>query len=96
MGAEINKIAPPEGVLRKECTMSNETQPGPVEPTVRPLREKEARIMALLMDEAAANLAALMETPQADALGVRYFLPDELKGCAHMLREAYGLPEASA
>jgi hypothetical protein len=61
-------------------------------PTPRkPLRESDARMMASLMDEAAANLAALMETPQADALGVRHFLPDELNGCAIMLRKAYGI-----
>lgn len=61
---------------------------------VRPFAENDARMMAQLMDEAATNLAALMETPQADALGVRHFLPDELNGCAIMLREAYGLPAA--
>ena len=60
----------------------------------KPLTEKNAHMMALLLDEAAANLAALMETPQAKALGVRHFLPDELNGCAIMLREAYGVPAA--
>lgn len=78
--------------------MSNTTkQPalvGRVDRHVRPFAEKDAHMMALLLDEAAANLAALMETPQAKALGVRHFLPDELNGCAIMLREAYGLPEA--
>ena len=77
--------------------MNAEKQPavaGPIEPTVRPLRESDARMMALLMDEAATNLAALMETQRADELGVRHFLPDELNGCAIMLREAYGLPVA--
>ena len=67
---------------------------GQVDRHVRPLRENDVHMMASLMDEAAANLAALMETPQADALGVRHFLPDELKGCAIMLREEYGLPAA--
>lgn len=59
-----------------------------------PLTEKNAHMMALLLDEAAANLAALMKTPQAKTLGVRHYLPDELNGCAIMLREAYGLPAA--
>ena len=67
---------------------------GQVERGVRPLAENDARMMALLMDEAATNLAALMETQRADELGVRHFLPDELNGCAIMLREAYGLPAA--
>lgn len=67
---------------------------GQVERRVRPLAENDARMMALLMDEAATNLAALMETQRADELGVRYFLPDELSGCAIMLREAYGIPAA--
>ena len=77
--------------------MNEQTQPalaGQVDRHVRPLAENDARMMALLMDEAAANLAALAETPQSDALGVRHFLPDELNGCAIMLREAYGLPAA--
>ena len=65
-----------------------------LERSVRPLAENDARMMALLMDEAATNLAALMETQRADELGVRHFLPDELNGCAIMLREAYGLPAA--
>lgn len=67
---------------------------GQVDCRVGPLAGNEARMMALLMDEAATNLAALMETPRADELGVRHFLPDELNGCAIMLREAYGLPAA--
>jgi len=74
---------------------ANDAEASPVDLTVRPLREKHARMMALLLDEAAANLAALMDTPQADALGVRHFLPDELSGCAIMLRDAYGLPAAA-
>ena len=67
---------------------------GQVERSVGPLSENDARMMALLIDEAATNLAALMETQRADELGVRQFLPDELNGCAIMLREAYGLPAA--
>lgn len=52
------------------------------------LRAVDAAMMAALMDEAATNLAALMDTPRADELQVRHFLPDELNGCAIMLREA--------
>ena len=59
--------------------------------TREPLREDHARMMALLMDEATTNLAALMEASISDELGVRHFLPDELNGCAIMLRDAYGI-----
>lgn len=73
-------------VLLSGAPMLYDKQPLYTAPTPRmPLRESDARMMASLMDEAAANLAALMETPQADALGVRHFLPDELNGCAIML-----------
>jgi hypothetical protein len=48
-------------------------------------------MMAVIMDEAAANLAALMDTPRAEEIGVRHFLPDELNGSAIMLREAHGI-----
>lgn len=47
--------------------------------------------MALLMEEASRNLAAVMDLPEAEDMQIRYFLPDELDGCAIMLREAYGI-----
>jgi len=56
------------------------------------MRTDDAANMALLMEEASRNLAALMDTPEAEKLQVRRFLPDELDGCAIMLREAHGIP----
>ena len=54
------------------------------------LTENDVHMMAALMEEAATNLSAMMQTPQAEELSVRHFLPDELAGSASMLREAYG------
>ena len=59
-----------------------------------PLRAEDAKMIAALLDEAAANLAALMGTTEAEKLGVRHFLPDELNGSAIILREHYSLPPA--
>jgi hypothetical protein len=42
--------------------------------------------IADLCEEAAKNLAALMQTAEAERLQVRHFLPDELEGSAIMLR----------
>jgi len=53
------------------------------------LEKHHAEMMALLLEEASQNLAAMMFTPEAEKLQVRHFLPDELDGCAIMLREAY-------
>lgn len=55
------------------------------------LRPVDAQMMVTLMNEAAKNLRDLMSTPQADALQVRHFLPDELEGAALMLLDAQGL-----
>ena len=66
---------------------------GPVDVNVRgfELRKETAAQMALLMEEASRNLAAVMELQEAEKAQIRFFLPDELDGCAIMLREAYGI-----
>lgn len=51
------------------------------------LKANDFRLMATLLDEAARNLRAVMETDIAEAQQFRHFLPDELEGSAIMLRE---------
>jgi hypothetical protein len=60
------------------------------------LTARQAGLMASIMEEAAQNLAGLMDTKKAEELSVREFLPDELDGSAIMLREAYGIPAPNA
>lgn len=48
---------------------------------------KTIESIALLMNEAAQNLRTLMNTPEADKLQLRHFLPDELEGSVYMLRD---------
>ncbi|MCZ8256971.1 MAG: hypothetical protein O9327_15060 [Polaromonas sp.] len=55
------------------------------------LSSRNAGLMASLMEEAAKHLAAFMPTKQAEEMGVRHFLPDELDGSAIMLRDHFGL-----
>jgi hypothetical protein len=55
------------------------------------LEKHRAEMMALLLEEAARNLAAMMFTPEAERQKVRHFLPDELYGCAIILRGEYGI-----
>jgi hypothetical protein len=59
------------------------------------LKADDLRLMAQLMEEAARNLSAVMETDIAEREQFRHFLPDELDGSAGMLREyadALGVP----
>lgn len=55
------------------------------------LEKHHAEMMAELLEEASRNLAELMFTAEAKKLQVRNCLPDELDGCAIILREAYGI-----
>lgn len=55
------------------------------------LRKETVAQMALLMEEASRNLAAVMNLPEAEEAQIRLFLPDELDGCAIILREAHGI-----
>lgn len=48
---------------------------------------KHADTYRTLMREAAKNLSELMDTPKAEQLQVRHFLPDELEGAAYMLED---------
>jgi hypothetical protein len=48
--------------------------------------------MAQVLDEAAGHLRAFMETELAEQRQMRHFLPDEMEGCAIMLRSAVGVP----
>lgn len=57
----------------------------------RSILKDHAEMMASLMEEAAKNLADLIGTPRAEELQVRHPLPDELDGCALMLRHACGI-----
>ncbi len=71
------------------------TSAAPADPIREPhkLTPKDVEMIALLMDEAAGNLARLMDTDMAVELQVRHFLPDELEGSAMMLREHFGIPQ---
>jgi hypothetical protein len=55
------------------------------------LTKQQVELITILIDEAAKNLADLMFTPEAEKLEVRHFLPDELNGCAIILREAFDI-----
>lgn len=52
------------------------------------LNENNARTMAELLEEAAGNLR-LMPEAAAEEIEQRHFLPDELEGCAIMLRDYF-------
>ena len=51
-----------------------------------PSQMRELDKMANLLDEAAENLRGLMNTIEAEKLQVRVWSPDELEGCAILLR----------
>jgi hypothetical protein len=56
------------------------------------LSPNELEMMAQVLDEAAGHLRAFMETELAEQRQMRHFLPDEMEGCAIMLRSAVGVP----
>ena len=51
------------------------------------MRAHQYKLIASLLDEAAAHLREMMFTPEAEKLQIRHFLPDELEGSAIMLRD---------
>ena len=51
------------------------------------MHSHQYKLIASLLDEAAAHFREMMFTTEAEKLQIRYFLPDELEGFAIMLRD---------